>query len=374
MPVRKKLLVITRNFPPVQGGMERLNLHLVEELAKNHEVVVAAPAGAREAVDLQMKVVEVVLRPLWRCLAGLLGHGLASAVTWRPQVVLGGSGLMGPIVWITARLSGARAVVYVHGLDITVPHPAYRLLWLPFLRRMDCVIANSSVTRQLAIDAGVCAERITIVNPGVTEQPLEETGARARFRDRFGLGDAPVLLSVGRLAARKGLLEFVRDVLPIIVKQRPDTVFVIIGTEPKNALFAEPQSPASIQAAADEAGVGDRLKFLGSVTDDVLQDAFQGANLHVFPVQHIPGNPEGFGMVAIESAMRGLATVAYATGGVIDAVCDGENGMLVAPGDTQAFARAVNLLLDSPYDKSRVREFSRQFCWENFGFKISGHL
>ena len=370
----KKLLVITRNFPPTLGGMERLNQHLVEELAKYHEVAVVAPDGAGASVVESIKVREVALRPLWRCLAGLFWGGICLAVSWRPQVVIGGSGLVGPIVWMAARMCRGRAVVYVHGLDITVPHPVYRRFWLPFLRRMDCVIANSTVTRQLAIDAGVRAERIAIVNPGVAELSLEDSGGRVRFRERYGLGDSSVLLSVGRLAARKGLREFVRDVLPKIVAKRPDTVFVIIGTEPKNALFAEAQSPESIQAAADTAGVGEHLKFLGSVNDNVLQDAFQGADLHVFPVQHIPGNPEGFGMVAVEAAMRGLATVGYATGGVVDAVREGENGRLVTPGDAEAFAETVLGLLDSPYEKSRVQTFSRQFLWENFGLKVSAIL
>lgn len=370
----KKVLVITRNFPPVLGGMERLNLHMVEELAKYYQVSVIAPAGARSQVSPFIVVREAALRPLWRCLAGLFAGGFARCVAWRPQVVVGGSGLVAPIVWALARLCRARAVVYVHGLDITVPHSVYKLLWLPFLRRADCIIANSSVTRQLAIDAGIKAGRIAIVNPGVAELPLEDSVGRARFRQRFQLGERKVLLSVGRLAARKGLREFVSDVLPRIVVRYPDTTLVIIGTEPNNALFAESQSPESIQAAADKASVGTNIKFLGGVDDETLQDAFLGSDLHVFPVRHIPANPEGFGMVAIEAAMRGLATVGYATGGVVDAVCDGENGVLVAPDDVAGFAQAVISLLDTPYQKIRVQAFSRQFCWENFGLKISNAL
>lgn len=370
----KKVLVITRNFPPVLGGMERLNQHLVEELAKYHEVSVVAPEGARGHVPTGVAASEATLRPLWRCLLEMAWLGLLRCMRWRPEVIVGGSGLVGPIVWGLAGLCRARSVIYVHGLDITVPHPVYRALWLPVLRRVGGVIANSSVTRQLAVDAGVPVDRISVVNPGVTEYPLEDAAGGSRFREQFQFGNRCILLSVGRLAARKGLREFVRDVLPRIVARRPDAMFVIIGTEPKKALFAETQSPESIQAEANAAGVGANIRFLGDVSEEVLQDAFLGANLHVFPVRHIPDNPEGFGMVAVEAAMRGLPTVGYATGGVVDAVCDGENGLLVPPDDAHAFAEAVNALLGAPYQKSRVREFSKQFRWENFGLKISALL
>jgi phosphatidylinositol alpha-1,6-mannosyltransferase len=370
----KKILIITRNFPPVLGGMERLNGQLVEELAKYHAIAVVAPGGARAQVSAGIAVHEVALTPLWRCLVGMAWRGLRCAWKWRPDVILGGSGLVAPIVWCLARVFGARAFVYVHGLDLTVPHPVYQALWLPFVRRMDGVISNSGVTRQIAIDLGARSEQVFVVNPGVAEVLLGETGRGQGFCERYGLEDKKVLLSVGRLAARKGLREFVQDALPLIVARQPDVVFVIIGTEPKNALFAEAQSPESIQAAADAAGVGAHIRLLGSVTDEVLQEAFFAADLHVFPVRHIPSNPEGFGMVAIEAAMHGVATAAYATGGVVEAVRDGENGLLVEPANAQALADAIATLLDSPLPKARVHAFAMQFSWENFGSKISALL
>jgi hypothetical protein len=56
---------------------------------------------------------------------------------------------------LAARACGARTAAYVHGLDVVAPHPVYRALWLPALRRMDRVIANSAPTAELARKAGV---------------------------------------------------------------------------------------------------------------------------------------------------------------------------------------------------------------------------
>ena len=368
------LLLVTRNFPPLWGGMERLNWHIADELAREYEVTVVGPAGAAAQAPAGVAVIEVPLRPLWRFLLLASWRSLRAARRSRPDVVLAGSGLTAPLAWLAARFSGARSAAYVHGLDLTVPHPAYRALWRPALRRMDCVIANSCATAGLARDIGIAPTRVHIVHPGV-EMPALDATARARFRAAHGLGEhTPVLLSVGRLTARKGLREFVSDALPRIVAQRSDVQLLVVGDAPVDALYAQAQSPASIRAAADAAGVGQHVHFLGTRFGAELADAYAAADVHVFTVRELPNDPEGFGMVAVEAAAHGLPSVAYATGGVVDAVAEGESGALLAPGDAAGFAGAVLRLLAQPLPSQRVRDFAEHFAWPRFGTALRSHL
>ncbi|RPE62999.1 phosphatidylinositol alpha-1,6-mannosyltransferase [Tibeticola sediminis] len=372
--LRPRLLLITRNFPPMWGGMERLNWHLAGELSKTFDVRVVAPVGAAEHAPGAVSVREVPLQPLRRFLTAAGLAALAEARRFRPQIVLAGSGLTAPLALVAARACKARSAAYVHGLDVVVPHPVYRALWLPALRRMDRVIANSAPTAQLARKAGVAPERIAIVHPGV-EIPAPDPTARARFRQRWNLPpDAPVLLSVGRLTARKGLREFVQEVLPTVACARPDVVLVIVGDAPKQALYAQAQTPESIFAAARDAGVAPNVRWLGTLFGPDLAEANFGADLHVFPVRDLPGDPEGFGMVAIEAAAHGLPTVAYATGGVVDAVREGQSGRLVSPGDAAGFAQAVLATLASPFAPEGCRTFAQGFAWDEFGHKLMGEL
>ena len=364
----KKILIVTRNFPPLWGGMERLNLRMAEELSRAAEVRLVAPDGAEKYVAEAIAVSPAPLKPLWRFLCAALFRTWREARSWKPDVILAGSGLTAPMALAASRQCGARAFAYLHGLDITAPHRVYRMLWRPALRRMDAVIVNSRATADLARNIGL-KQDIFIVPPGV-DLPREDELARARFRDACQVGNRPVLLSVGRLAARKGLREFVTEVLPRIVSEIRDVLFVIIGSPPSKALFAEAQTPESIKQAAENAGVGKHVRFLGNVSDSALLDAYAGSDLHVFPVRHIPNDPEGFGMVAVEAAAGGLATVAYATGGVVDAVSDGESGTLVPPGDTVAFAEAVCALLRNPLPPERIRRFAKEFAWPRFGEKL----
>jgi phosphatidylinositol alpha-1,6-mannosyltransferase len=251
-----------------------------------------------------------------------------------------------------------------------VPHVLYRALWFPALRRMEVVIANSHATAALAARIGVPASRIHIVHPGV-ELPVPDPGARARFRTRYGLGEAPVLLSVGRLSTRKGLREFVSEVMPALVACHPALQLVVIGDAPHDALRAQAQTPESIRAEARRLGLEGNLRFLGPRFGVELADAYAGADVHVFPIRHLPDDPEGFGMVAVEASAHGLPTVAYATGGVVDAVQEGVSGRLVPAGDAGAFTAAVLDLLERPFDGAATRAFAADFAWPAFGAKVT---
>lgn len=428
---RPCILVVTRNLPPLVGGMERLNWHMADELAKVAEVRIIGPEGSAALAPPGIEVREAPLKPLWKFLLHARALACQEARTWRANVVLAGSGLTAPIARAAARTCNARTAVYVHGLDVTVKHPVYRALWLPAIRGADRVVANSRATAELCRGIGVDPARIGIVHPGVdlpadveslcqlpdvgraspaasqssrapsaaspSTPPADvgraspavsstppqpdtaiptHTGGHCPPCDLHNLGNRPILLSVGRLSARKGLREFVQHALPKIAARHPDVLLLVVGDAPNQALHAEAQTPASIQAAAAAAGVGGNLQFLGTITDyRELGAVYRACDVHVFPVREIPDDPEGFGMVAVESAAHGLPTVAFATGGVVDAVAEGRSGYLVSPGDYLAFATAVLKTLDE-HDSLRrgCVTFARQFAWPEFGSRLVAQL
>lgn len=80
-----------------------------------------------------------------------------------------------------------------------------------------------------------------------------------------------------------------------------------------------------------------------------------------------PKYPENFGMVAIEAAAHGLPTVAFATGGVVDAVKDSVSGCLVEKNNYMELTQQVLFVLNSPFDQKKIQIFSKKFAWESFG-------
>lgn len=373
---RPRILIITRNLPPLVGGMERLNWHMADELSRGAEVRVIGPSGSAELKPDGVTLSEAPLKPLPLFLVVALFKALWIALRWRPDVVLAGSGLTAPLAWLASKLCGARCAVYLHGFDITVSSPTYQRLWVPVFKRMEHVIANSTPTRQLAMAAGVPDRMISIVHPGVTlpaaPQPVAAIEA---FKRQYGLHGKKILLSVGRLTTRKGLREFVAQALPEIVQAVPNAMLVVVGEAPKDSLAAGLQTVQSIEDQARQAGVHAHLNFLGVITDPVqLATVYEAADVHVFPVRHIPDDPEGFGMVAIEAAAHGLPTVAFATGGVVDAVRAGVSGALVEINDYAALARQTAQALRQPLPLKPMQAFAQDFAWDSFGFGVGSAL
>lgn len=374
-----RTLHITRNFPPLRGGMERLNAKMFAALSAHDNMsALVGPAGSSGYVKPGTNIKELPRGMVAATVLASIVSGIAMARHIQPHVVLAGSGLTAPAAVAAARACGAIPAVYLHGLDIIAPSHLYRALWLPCIRSCRSVLVNSTNTRQLAIDAGVDASRISIVHPG-TDLPVLDSGARARFRARHGISEeAPVLLSVGRMTARKGLAEFVARALPTIVDAYPGTQLVIIGDEATDALHRGPGAGFDrVRMAASAAGTLDSLCWLGPCGEQELSDAYQGADVHVFPVRDIPGDVEGFGMVAIEAAAHGLPTVAFSVGGIPDAVDDGGSGYLIHPDDYGGFSDCVcNIVAagrNSPMSGA-ARAFASVFTWERFDQQVCDAL
>lgn len=370
-----KLLLLTRNMPPIIGGMERLIWHIADELSAEYEVQAVAPTGSADHAPKGIEITEAPISPLWRFLVQLLFSAFFISMKWRPQIIFAGSGLTAPIAYILSRLTRAKAIVYLHGLDIEIKNLFYRLIWMPLIRRCDRIIVNSNNTRRLAIAAGIDESHIDILHPGVDLPDLAQAqNAANEFLRRYNLHHTPLMLYVGRINERKGLFPFVQNILPMVIEGSPSAKLIVIGDEPKYALHQGRRILDKVHSSIDKNHLQEHVIFLGSPPyhDPELTNAYFACNALVFPVQDISGDAEGFGMVALEASAHGTPTVAFSAGGVPDAVKDGVSGRLFNPGDDTGFAECLINYLD--YEKTApdmdCRSFAESFSWKCFGEKL----
>lgn len=370
-----EILFVTRNFPPLLGGMERLALESVGALAQEWTIDVVGPSGCQRWIKPPNHGIGVTHRRVLGFL--LLGawHALRLARSGKRKAIIGGSGLTAPLVLAAALRSRRPGCCFVHGLDLVVRHPVYRMIFLPALRRLDLILANSANTAELARRAGIDPSRIRVIYPGVQPDGIEPAvGALSsypRLRDRL------LLLSVGRLLPRKGIVDFVEHVMPIVALRHPDVLLVVVGGEANDALVRADKERLRLEAAIERKSLSNHVLVAGYLDDQHLAAFYDAAQALVFPIKDLPGDVEGFGMVALEAAAHGLPTIAFDAGGVADAVREGESGTLVPAGDYVAMAAKVSEYLvgdTAGVSSDSCRAFARSRGWDRYGGRLRGEV
>jgi len=170
----------------------------------------------------------------------------------------------------------------------------------------------------------------------------------------------PTVLTVARVESRyKGFDVMVRA-MPLIRSQVPEVVWVVIGDGPLRS---------EVQQLAAAHGVDGAARFAGEVSDQERDGWFRRASVFAMPSRLPAGRlgGEGFGIVFLEAGAHGLPVVGGNVGGALDAVVDGETGVLVDPLDHVAVATAVSQLLREPERAASLgragRDRAREFAW-----------
>jgi len=209
------------------------------------------------------------------------------------------------------------------------------------------VVAISGFTQDKLIGFGVTRDRIALVLPGAQRAQRSSETEIAQIRHKFVLDSGPIILAVGRFIQRKGQITLVRAMPPILARV-PDAQLVLVGQGPC--------MPAVIQEA-HALEVRDRVLIPGRLSDKDIAGLYQACTVFALPTgQDARGQVEGFGLVFVEAHGYGKPVVAGRSGGVVDAVLEGETGLIVEPDQPEALAEAILRLLEDPALARRLGE------------------
>ncbi len=362
------LLVITWNYPPRRGGIEGLIGSLCTELRKTHAVHVIT-SHARVSGFNEKNVSRSPLPGLMAFAVYAIWRGaILLARDPRIRVVFGGSAVATPLVLILARVLRRRAVVQIHGLDIIYHSTIYQHLCVRWLRFCDQVVANSRYTAGLAQAKGVLRDGITVIPPGIYPERFSKRTHIAANKRAWGVEGQKIILFVGRLARRKGVKEFIENCLVRVVREIPETVFLIVGDNPTESLTHRDDVVDEINAVTSKLGLENHVRLLGSLSDEDVIELYQLCDLVVLPVLDTKDDVEGFGIVALEAAAAGKPVVATRIGGIPDAVKDGEGGILVEAKDYKNLTKAILRLLNDSLVADAMGEAGRRRTEREFGW------
>jgi phosphatidyl-myo-inositol dimannoside synthase len=341
-----RVLVLTPDYPPAFGGIQELAYRVVTGWSRVEARVVALSTAGSAAFDRAstQAVRRAPPAPLGGRPAAMLvlnAVAVVEAIRFRPDVVFSvhiAAGLAARALRPLARLP---YVQYVHGLEIAArPRLAAFLLGAA-----DTVAANSRYTERLALRHGARPERLRVIAPGV-----EVAGGGER-----GDGGSPTVVVVSRLDERYKGHDVLIRAMPLVRARVPDARLVVIGD---GALRS------SYERLAHALGISGSVDFLGAVGSDERDDWLDRARVFAMPSRLTPGGGgEGFGIAYLEAGAHQLPVVGGNVGGALDAVVDGETGLLVEPTDHVAVADAIAELLT---DRGKAAHLGQQ-GWKRAG-------
>ncbi len=350
-PTTRRLL-LAGPLPPPVGGIATWTEEVANsDLARSapFEVFDTAPRD-RGAVDVRSR-----FRPV-RALhgLGLLVRFAVRLAASRPDLVHICSSYHWAtprdalFVWL-ARASGARVCLHLHGGDFPVfaerlPSAAYRLL-LATLRRCSRVIV---ITRQTEawLSERIGADRVRYL-PNFVPELAAAVSADVGGRVAGTPGSLRVVFA-GLLTAAKGVRELV-----LAAAALPCVELTLAG----------PAEPVFLGALADALRrLGDRVHVLGEQPRDAVACLLRDTDVFA-----LPSHREGFPVSLLEAMAAGAAIVATPVGAVPDLVRDGQDALLVPPGDVNALVRALAMLARDPALRHALGEHARARALTEFG-------
>lgn len=303
---------------------------------------------------------------LWTARASRLARRHRFGFAWCGELKPAGY----PAWWI-ARRHGVPYGVVVHGTELLLLESKIgrsrfkRWTASGLVTGATVLVANSTWTAGLArrvyerLDRPDLAARVQVVPLGTEPKQFHPGIDAGEIRARYGLAGGPWLLTVSRLEWHKGIDTVIRA-LPAIRAMHPGVRYAVAGTGPRGDELAR---------IAGQAGVHHAVKFLGFVPDADLPALYNAADLYLGISRYHDLLVEGFGISLVEAQASGVAVVGGRSGGVADAVRDGETGVLVDPESPAAVAVAVNQLLVDEARRRRMGAAGRQaveryFNWD----------
>lgn len=205
--------------------------------------------------------------------------------------------------------------------------------------RASAVVAVSDAIAQIlrSVFAGIEVETVPDAHANLDFEPQAAAAIRSRFPGRFLLGHAGALVN-----RHKGQLFLIQAMRELAVT-RPDLQLLLLGQGPDEAMLrAEAEGLANVSFE----GFSDRLG-----------DYLHALDLFVYPSQY-----EGLGSVLLDAMHVGLPVIASNVGGIPEIVRDGDNGLLVPPGDSGALAAAISGLYLDPERRARLSENGKRLA------------
>ena len=356
MNQKKKLLVTASTFPRWEGDTEpRFVLDLASHMTDKFDVTVLVPAapGANDREILKgVKVIRYHYFPIHKWETLCYPGAIVPRIKEKKIRIL-----LVPFLFVSLyvqlfRLLPQFDIVHAHWLiPQGIVQSFFKKPYVVTGHGGDVTSLNKGLLKNLKKRCLCRAQQVTVVsehlkcqaqrmtceiNPRVIPMGVDSSrfGKQYKVSNYFGQGEKSVVLFVGRLAEKKGVAYLIDAMKEI------DAVLVIVGDGP---LREELEIKGNV---VNTVSGWNKVRFEGAMTHEQLRTIYASADIFACPsVTAQDGDQEGFGLVMLEAMASGLPVVASRSGGIVQLIQDGVNGLLCEEKNIKEIRYNINRLL-----------------------------
>jgi phosphatidylinositol alpha-1,6-mannosyltransferase len=368
-----KTLLVTNDFPPRVGGIQRTLGALVGELPPERIAVLCPSWDGAEAFDANapFRVFRQPERFLWPTRG--VGRRVEAAVrALGAEVVLFGATY--PLALLGPRLArqGTPYLAAAHGFEywLSIAPGSHSLVRRATARAARVPVMCSEFIARVVRTAVPDDVPVSVLYPGADVDAFHPDLPFEDVREAHGVAGRPLVVCVSRLVPRKGQDVLIRA-MGQVRDRVPDAALLIVGGGPYRK---------ALETLAADSPPG-AVAFAGEVSERDLPRYYRAGDVFAMPcrTRRAGLEVEGWGNVFIEAAACGRPVIAGDSGGAREALVDGVTGLLVDGSDVGAVADAVVSLLEDPErargmgaaGRARVE---RHYAWPRATEQLAGWL
>lgn len=353
-------VITTRSFPPEVGGMQTLLGDLAACLAEHGPVKVFADSvnGGIDFDESQSYSVERIK-----------GFQFVRKYRKKNQVEIFCNDTRGVRALIADHWKSIEKIsdnickknntlCLIHGKDINQQKKSLRhTRMLNSLKKAKYIIANSKFTKDLAIEKGIPANKIKVINPGIFPLPKMDRDAKAQALELYG-NTTPRLLSVTRLEKRKGIHSVILSLKNLQVIH-PNFLYLIVG---------DGEQEDDLRNLTNNMDLQNNVIFLGDITVELKNALLQAADIFLMPSIEDKASVEGFGISFLEAACFKTPSIGGIVGGAADIIKNNVTGFLCdGTNHDEVYKCLLDMLKNKRYEKmgELAEKNSKKFYWKN---------
>jgi len=353
-------VITTRNFPPAVGGMQTLMADLAANLVEHGPVKVFADAIDGD-YDFDKKQNYQIER--------IKGFDFIKKYRKNNQVQIFCTENKNIRALIADHWKSIEKIsdniclqiptlCLIHGKEIN--HKKGSLLhtrMVQSLKKAKFIIANSEFTKKLAINKGIPAKKIKIINPGTNPLHPIEKKYDDQAKELFG-SMHPKLISVSRLEKRKGIHSVILSLKNLQVLY-PNFLYLIIG---------QGEQSENLKNIARNMDLTNHIVFLEDVPMGFKNALLKHANIFLMPSIEDGSSVEGFGISFLEASMFKTACIGGIVGGAADIIKEGKTGFLCdGTNHDKIYQALTKMLKNKRYIKmgTEAHKQAQKFLWKD---------